>query len=204
MSDHRLPRRRRRGPRRSRPLGDAAPERRPVAAAAVRRHAAGGRDPRARRARRDGRGARAVRRARRHAPAPGARASPISTCATPPRPTRPFRTRSSRSSVTSRRIARPGRSRSGSRAFSSTAAWTGARRGRAATAGSRRREDARRRRRRPARLRRRRPDPTPRRACSRASAARDWPRPSTGSTAGSGPSSCCATTATARRGRSAR
>ena len=37
----------------------------------------------------------------------------------------------------------------------------------------------------------------------RASAAPGWRRPSIGSTAASGPSSCCATTATARRGKSA-
>ena len=63
------------------------------------------------------------------APAPRRRASPISICATPPTPTKPCRTRSSRCSPTSRRIARPGRSRSGSRGFSSTAASIGARRG---------------------------------------------------------------------------
>ena len=74
-----------------------------------------------------------------HPPAPRRRASPISICATPPKPTRPSRTRSSRSSATSRRIARRGRSRSGSRAFSSTAAWIGARRARAATLVRRRR-----------------------------------------------------------------
>ena len=78
----------------------------------------------------DGRGARALRRARRRPPAPRARASPISICATPPTPTRPCRTPSSRSSATSARIARRGRSRSGSRAFSSTAASIAARRAR--------------------------------------------------------------------------
>ncbi len=62
----------------------------------------------------------------------------ISTSATRPRPTRPFRTPSSKSSVTSRRIARPGRSKSGSRAFSSTGVWIGGRHALAATAGSRR------------------------------------------------------------------
>ena len=64
------------------------------------------------------------------------RASRISTCATPPRPTKRCRTRSSRSSPTSGRIARRGRSRYGSRAFSSTDAWTGARRAPGGIAGS--------------------------------------------------------------------
>ena len=40
--------------------------------------------------------------------------------------------------------------------------------------------------------------------CSPANVARAWRRPSTGSTAASAPSSCCATTATARRAKSAR
>ena len=44
----------------------------------------------------------------------------------------------------------------------------------------------------------------PKRACWPASGAHAWRRPSTGSMAGSGRSSCCATTATARRARSAR
>ena len=47
------------------------------------------------------------------------------------------------------------------------------------------------------------PRPIPSTGCCRASAAPGWPRRSIASTAGSAPSSCCATTATARRARSA-
>ena len=47
-------------------------------------------------------------------------------------------------------------------------------------------------------------EPIPKHGCSRASGARGSPRRSIGSTAASARSSCCATTATARRGRSAR
>ena len=50
-----------------------------------------------------------------------------------------------------------------------------------------------------ARVRRRRTMPIPKRVCSPANAAPVWLRRSSGSTAGSEPSSCCVTTATARR-----
>ena len=134
MSDHQpvATRRTRRAPRPPRP-GARAPA---APRSLVRRHAPGGRDPRARRS--------AARWTRRASASPGSsplisgapRGSPISISATPPRPTKPFRTPSSRSSATSARIARPGRSKSGSRASSSTAASTAGRRAPAATAGS--------------------------------------------------------------------
>ena len=127
------------------------------------------------------------------------RASPTSISGTPPMPTRSSRTRSSRCSRTSPPTARRGRARSGSPAFSSTAAWIGARRGAAAIAGSSAPKS-------PARTRPSPPPgrpPTPSTGCSRANAARRSPRPSIGWTAVSGPSSCCATTATARRAKSA-
>ena len=104
--------------------------------------------------------------------------------------------------ATSPRIARRGRSRSGSRGFSSTAVSIGARRAAGAIAGSSRRrsrgaDEAR-------VSQPRRADANPEAAPAGARApARGWPRRSIGSTDGSGRSSCCVTTATARRARSA-
>ncbi len=137
------------------------------------------------------------------APAPRRRASPISIFATPPKPTKRSRTRSSRSSATSRsyreawpfevwftRILINGcldrrKARGAPRSLV-----------RAGERGHQRRRS--RARRRPA-LR-----PIPSTGSSRASGARSSPRPSIGSTAASAPCSCCVTTATARRGKSAR
>ena len=116
-----------------------------------------------------------------------------------PTPTRPSRTPSSRCFLTSRRIAKPGPSRSGSRGFSSTAVSTAAKRGAGATAGSwtaRRRARTKPASRRPGR------QPILNTASWRASGTRASRRPSTAWTAASGPCSCCATTAIARRAKS--
>ena len=104
-------------------------------------------------------------------------------------PTKRCRTPSSRCSRTSRPIARPGRSRSGSRGFSSTAASTAARRARAAIAGScRRRRRARRKSGRPPAA----PRTDPETRLLARERRRGSPPRSTDSTAGSEPCSRCA------------
>ena len=193
--------------RAGRPPGHQRPERRPAAraaaiGAAVGRFAARDRNPRAGRARRDGRGARPLRRAGRTLTSGARHASPTSTSATRRdadeavqdafvkvfshigsyREAWPFEvwfTRILINGCLDRRKARSRRDR-----------WF------VGGEVSNARRSARRRR------RRRSSDPE-HRLLARERRARHRRGRSTGSTAGSGRSSCCATTATARRGRSA-
>ena len=185
---------------RAAPRGRRAPVRWPTAA--VGRLPAGHRDPRAGRARRDGRGARAFRRL---VATHQRRASRIAYQYLRDAAEADEAVQDAFVKVFSHisPIARRGRSKSGSRGFSSTAASIAARRGRAASAGSSPATRIERGRRSPRRRRPRRATPTRSSGCSRASAAPGSRRRSIGSTAGSGRCSCCATTAIARRAKSA-
>ena len=152
-----------------------------------------------RRARRGRRGARPVRRARVAGISVAPSGSPISICAMPPTPTRPSRTPSSRCSphrIVSRglavrglvhahphqRLSRPPQGARAPRRWFAPADEAAAptRRARRSAAGRRW---------------------IRKRGCSRASGGPGSRPPSIGSTGGSGPSSCCVTTATARRAR---
>ena len=131
------------------------------------------------------------------------RASRISTCGMPPKPTKRFRMRSSKLSATSPRTAMHGPSKSGSHGFSSTAAWIDARPAHDANAGLRPLTTSAHATKRACPLAVS-PNSILRRSCSPASAGRASRRPLIAWTAGSARSSCCATTGTARPGRSAR